>query len=150
MIERHRDDESFLDFCLRYIDDVFFTSNEPPQMVERIFKEANRYHTNIKLTGDIGKCVNFLDMCITNTDSILSTSVYHKAAAEPYVIPFKSDHARHTFRNIIRGALVRAIRYSSTLEMFNKERRYIRLMLLYNGHVSFVLFILLLNELPDV
>jgi hypothetical protein len=95
-------------------------------MIEQILKEANHYHANIKLTGDVGKCVNFLDVCITNTNGILSTSVYHKEAAEPYVIPFKSDHARHTFRNIIRGALVRAIRYSSTLEIFNKERRYIR------------------------
>ena len=140
LIAGHRDDDAFIDFCLRYIDDVFFTSNESPEAIEQIFDEANHYHANIKLTGDVGKCVNFLDVCITNTDGILSTSVYHKEASEPYVIPFKSDHARHTFRNIIRGALVRAIRYSSALEIFDKERRYIRLMLLYNGHVSLFSF----------
>ena len=120
MIERHRDDESFLNVCLRYIDDVFFTSNESPEMIERILDEANQYHANIKLTEDVGKCVNFLDVCITNTNGTLSTSVYHKEVAEPPVIPFKSDHVRHTFRNIIRGVLVRAMRYSSTLEIFDK------------------------------
>ena len=109
-------------------------------MIERIFEEANQYHANIKLTEGVGKCVNFLDVCITNTNGTLSTSVYHKEAAEPYVIPFKSDHVRHTFRNIIRGVLVRAMRYSSTLEIFDKERRYIRLMLLYNGYVSLFSF----------
>ena len=140
MIERHRNDELLLDVCLRYIDDVFFTSNESPQAIEQMLEEANHYHTNIKLSRDIGKCVNFLDVSITNTNGILSTSVYHKEAAEPYVIPFKSDHALHTFRNVIRGALVRAVRYSSTLEIFDKERRYIRLMLLYNGYLTLFFF----------
>ncbi|CAF4830469.1 unnamed protein product, partial [Rotaria sp. Silwood2] len=40
---------------------------------------------------------------------------------------------RHVFQNIIRAALTRAIRYSSTFNAFNIERRNIRLMLLYNG-----------------
>lgn len=97
-----------------------------------MLKEANQFHPNIKLTGEIGKSVTFLDLRINNNDGILSTSVYHKEAAEPYVIPFKSDHARHTFGNIIQGALARAVSYSSTLKAFDDERRYIRLMLLYN------------------
>jgi hypothetical protein len=63
--------------------------------------------------------------------------VYHKPAAEPYVIPFTSDHPRHVFTNIIKTSLERAIRYSSTFELFNDERRYIKLMLLYNGYVIF-------------
>ncbi|CAF4595868.1 unnamed protein product, partial [Rotaria socialis] len=42
------------------------------------------------------------------------------------------DHPRHVFRNVIQTALMRAIRYSSTFEAFNIERRTIRLTLLYN------------------
>ncbi len=64
----------------------------------------------------------------------LITSVYHKPAAEPYVVPFTSDHPRHVFANIIQGALLRAVSYSSTLKEFNHERRAIKLMLLYNGY----------------
>ncbi len=63
-------------------------------------------------------------------------SVHHKEATEPYVVPFKSDHPRHIFRNIVQGALLRAFRYSTTLQEFNKERRYIKLMLLYNGYIT--------------
>ena len=48
-------------------------------------------------------------------------------------IPFQSDHPRHVFNNIIQTTLQRAIRYSSTFEIFNEERRSIKLMLLYNG-----------------
>jgi hypothetical protein len=78
---------------------------------------------------------SFLDVHIKNIGHNLITSVYHKEATEPYVVPFKSDHPRHVFVNIIECALLRALRYSSTLEEFNHERRAIKLMLLYNGYI---------------
>lgn len=98
-----------------------------------MLNDANYYHPNIKLTHEIGNSANFLDLSIKNTSESIVTSVHHKLAAEPYVLPFKSDHPRHVFGNIISTALFRAIRYSSTLQEFNHERRLIKLMLLYNG-----------------
>ncbi|CAF4823181.1 unnamed protein product, partial [Rotaria magnacalcarata] len=50
------------------------------------------------------------------------------------MLSFKSDHPRHAFANIIRTALFRAFRYSSTLQEFNHERQYIQLILLYNDY----------------
>lgn len=98
-----------------------------------MLNEANNFHPNIKLVRQIGTSVSFLDVYLESRNGILFTSVYHKQAAEPYTVPFKSDHPRHTFTNIIDTALTRAIRYSSTLSAFNDERRLIKLMLLYNG-----------------
>ena len=66
-------------------------------------------------------------------NGIVQTSVYRKPTAEPYVVSFISDHPRRVFVNIIHNHLTHAIRYSSTFELFNYERRYIKLMLLYNG-----------------
>ena len=117
----------------RYIDDIFFTSNGSLDVNYQLLDEANQYHPNIKLVRHIGTSVSFLDLLVENKNGILSTSVYHKQAAEPYTVPFPSDHPRHTFTNIIDNALLRAIRYSSTLSAFNQERRAIKLMLLYNG-----------------
>ena len=117
----------------RYIDDIFFTSNESVDTINQILDEANEFHPNIKLTHQLGKSVSFIDVFIENNNGTLVTSVYHKEAAEPYVVPFKSDHPRHIFKNIIDVALTRAIRYSSTLTIFNQERRSLKLMLLYNG-----------------
>jgi hypothetical protein len=91
------------------------------------------FHANIKLVCQLGKSIPFLDVYNENTNGVLQTSVYRKEAAEPYVVSFNSDHSRHTFVNIIDAALLRAIRYSSTLSVFDKERRSIKLMLLYNG-----------------
>ncbi|CAF3418775.1 unnamed protein product [Rotaria socialis] len=116
----------------RYIDDIFFTFNEPKAEMETVIKKANGFHPNIKLEANTGSCVSFLDILLTNINGTLSTSVYHKPAAEPCVVPFISDHSRHVFSNIIQAALLRAVHYSSILTIFEKERRAIQLMLLYN------------------
>jgi len=102
-----------------------------------MLKNINNFHPNIKLEANIGYTVPFLDLLTTNNNGILSSSVYHKPATEPCVLPFIYDHPRprHVFINIIQAALLRAVRFSSTLEIFQKEYRTIRLMLLYNGYM---------------
>ncbi len=118
---------------LRYIDDIFFTSNQSLDRINQMLDEANQFHPNIKLVRQIGTSASFLDVYIENKNGTLSTSVYHKEASEPYIVPFKSDHPRHIFKNIIDGPLMQAVRYSSTLAAFNGERRSIILTFLYNG-----------------
>ena len=103
------------------------------ETVNAILDKANNRHPNIKLVREIRTAVPFLDVFIQNDNAHLFTSVYHKEAAEPYVLPLLSDHSRHVFKNIIHGALFRAIRFSSTLKAFENERRSIKLKLLYNG-----------------
>ncbi|CAF1513675.1 unnamed protein product [Adineta ricciae] len=124
------------EFYGRYIDDVFMTWNRSEEDLINLLDQANTWHLNIKLDYKIGKTVPFLDILLTNNNGILSTSVYHKPAAEPYVVPFQSDHPRHIFVNIIQNSLKHALKYSSTFEAFSHERRYIKLMLLYNGYPS--------------
>jgi hypothetical protein len=98
-----------------------------------MLNEVNQFHSNIQLVRQLGTSISFLDVYIENKNVILATSVFHQEAAEPYIVPFKSDHPRHIFKNGIDGALMRALRYSSTLSAFNEERRSIKLMLLLNG-----------------
>jgi hypothetical protein len=105
------------------------------EAVQQLLKDVNEWHPNIKLQGNIGKSVPFLDVLVKNDQGVLHTSVYHKPSAEPYVVPFLSDHPRHTFPNIIQMALVRAIRYSSTFATFNSEQIAVELILLYNESV---------------
>ncbi|CAF1369208.1 unnamed protein product [Adineta steineri] len=124
------------EFYGRYIDDVFMTWNKSEQELKDLLDQANQWHPNIKLDYKISHSLPFLDVLLTNDYGILTTSVYHKPAAEPYVVPFTSDHPRHVFTNIIQTSLARAVRYSSTFKAFHYERRYIKLMLLYNGYPS--------------
>lgn len=109
------------------------TSNLPLSALNAMLDAVNKQHTNIKLVRQIGQTLPFLDVLVKNDKGILTTSVYHKPAAEPYVVPLHSDHPRHIFKNIIETALIRAIRYSTTLDVFHQERRSIILKLLYNG-----------------
>ncbi len=117
----------------RYIVDIFFTSNESLETIKQMLDEANQFHPNIKLVRQLGTSASFFDLYIENKNGTLVTSVYHKEAAEPYIVPFKSDHPRHIFKNVIDGALKRVVLYSSTLATFNEERRSVILMFLYNG-----------------
>ncbi|CAF4490897.1 unnamed protein product, partial [Rotaria magnacalcarata] len=94
----------------RYIDDVFMTWNKSENALKQILENANTWHPNIKLE--------------------------YKIAAEPYVVPFISDHPRHVLENIVQTSLRRAIKYSSTFQSFNDERRYIKSTFLYNGQFS--------------
>ena len=109
------------------------TWNRSERDLIKLLEDANQWHPNIKLDYKIGKSLPFLDFLLANMNGTLQTSVYHKPTAEPYLVPFISDHSRHVFVNIIHNHLTHALRYSSTLEAFNYERRYIKLMLLYNG-----------------
>lgn len=119
---------------LRYIDDIFLTSNDTLQNLQRMLNNMNHFHPNIKLTEKIGNCVNFLDVQVITAGESFITSIHHKDSVEPYILPFRSDHLRHVFANVIATALLRAIRYCSSLDKFNHERRQIKLMLLYNGY----------------
>ncbi len=105
--------------------------------INQMLDSANKSHSNIKLVRQIGTTVSFLDVLIENKNGVLATSVYHKETTEPHILPFKSDHPRHVFKNVVDGALMRAVRYSSTLSAFDEERRTIKLMFLYNGSVFF-------------
>ncbi|CAF1156802.1 unnamed protein product [Rotaria magnacalcarata] len=96
--------------------------------------EANNFHPNIKLVRQIGRSIPFLDVFIQNSYEVLKTSAYHKEAAEPYVLPFGSDHSGHVFRNTVDTAITRAVRYSRTLSEFKEEIRQMKLMFLYNGY----------------
>ena len=88
----------------------------------------------LKLNHTIDTSVNFLDVTITNENGQLRTSIYHKPTAEPYILPYTSDHPRHIHRNIPYAALLRAARICSHVDDFNSERIRIDMSLLLNNY----------------
>jgi hypothetical protein len=89
---------------------------------------------HIRITYSVGFSVEFLDVHVENCHGSLKTSVFHKPAAEPYVLPYLSDHPRHIHINIPYEALLRAARLCSDVNAFDKERLDIEMMLLLNGY----------------
>ena len=121
----------------RYIDDVFMTSNMSIDAIYRQLDSMNRKdEKHIRITYTVGLSAEFLDVHIENAIGLLKTSIYHKPAAEPYVLPYSSDHPRHVHINIPYEALLRAARLCSDVYAFDKERLDIEMILLVNGYPS--------------
>jgi len=89
---------------------------------------------NIQITRSLGSTIEFLDVLIENNNGQLKTSVFHKPAAEPYILPYLSDHPRHIHRSTVKSQLIRAARLCSHVEEFDKERLNIEFTLLLNGY----------------
>ncbi|CAF1956582.1 unnamed protein product [Rotaria magnacalcarata] len=118
----------------RYIDDIFMTSNESIEKIQELLESEDKKDPNIRINYTIQQSVEFLDVFIENIQGKLKTSVFRKPAAEPYILPYTSDHPRHIHSNTIYTALLRAIRLCSDVDTFNQERLNIEIVLLLNGH----------------
>lgn len=110
------------------------TTNETVDTIRIEIERAAHRDVNIKINYVIDSSVNFLDVAIINDDGRLKTTVYHKPVAEPYILPYQSDHPRHIHVNIPYAAVLRAARICSNLEDFNTELVRIDLTLLLNGY----------------
>jgi hypothetical protein len=124
----------------RYIDDLFIASNAPLQTLKDLVRFWNRLDVNIELSETIGFAAEYLDVHLENKGDRVETRVFHKPSYEPYFLPFTSTHAAHVKKNIPYGALVRAIRYSTTFADFKQEETHLCMALLLNGYpLQFIL-----------
>jgi len=71
-----------------------------------------------------------LTVNITNENGRLKTMIYHKPTAEPYYLPYTSDHPHQYHRNIPYSTILRAARICSNVNDFNQERLRIEMTLL--------------------
>ncbi|CAF3757340.1 unnamed protein product [Rotaria sp. Silwood1] len=118
----------------RYIDDVFMTTNLTKEEILEQLNETIKTDPNIKITITINQALEYLDATVENNNGQLKTTIYHKTAWEPHILPYESDHPRHMHANIIYTMLVRAARICSTVEHFDMERLSAEMILLVNGY----------------
>ncbi|CAF1255117.1 unnamed protein product [Rotaria sordida] len=110
------------------------TTNLPFDEINARLNIANQQDENIRITHTISSTVEFLDVLVENNQGQLRTSVFHKPAAEPYILPFLSDHPRHIHRSTVKSQLIRAARLCSHVDDFDKERLNIEFTLLLNDY----------------
>lgn len=125
-----------ISFFVRYIDDIFMTTNQSVDDIKHKLDTVHNKDVNIKIDYQIDVSVNYLDVTIINEDGRLRTLIYHKSAAEPYILPYTSDHPRHIHRNIPYASLLRAARICSSVEDFDAERVRSDVSLLLNDYPS--------------
>jgi hypothetical protein len=110
------------------------TTNLSFNQIKDLLDTAGQKDCNIRIKYQIQSCVEFLDVVIQNDNGQLTTYVFHKPTAEPYILPYTSDHPRHVHRNIPYAALLRAARICSNVHDFNIERIRIDMSLLLNDY----------------
>ncbi|CAF4695136.1 unnamed protein product [Rotaria sp. Silwood2] len=118
----------------RYIDDIFMTTNLINEEILQQLNETMKTDPNIKITITINQALEYLDASIENNNGQLKTTICHKSAWEPHILPYESDHPRYIHANIIYTMLVRAARLCSTVEDFDMERLSVEMILLVNGY----------------
>src|SRR4051794_15867654 len=110
------------------------TTNQTNKEINGELENARHKDMNIKIEATISTSVHFLDVIITNGNRQLRTSIFHKPTAEPYILPYASDHPRHIHRNIPYATLLCAARICSHVDDFNSECIRIDISLLLNGY----------------
>ena len=96
-------------------------------------KVLDQQCADIRIAASIGSVANFLNVHLKNIQGRLLTRVYHDPNVPPFVLPYAVGHARLMHSNWFRAALVRAVRFCSTVEDFNQERIHTELTFLANG-----------------
>jgi hypothetical protein len=110
------------------------STNLSKEEIPKELKKTTNKDSNINITTTISQSLNYLDVSIENIHGHLKTSVYHKSASKPYILPYESDHPLHIHANIPYAALVRAARLCSTVEDFDMEHLSTEMILLVNGY----------------
>ena len=96
-------------------------------------KTLGQHCADIRIAASIGSLANYLDVHLRMIQGRLFTRVYHNPSVPPFVLPYAVGHARLIHSNWFRAALVRAVRFCSTVEDFNQERIHTELTFLANG-----------------
>ncbi|CAF3391666.1 unnamed protein product, partial [Rotaria socialis] len=91
--------KSFNELYGRYIDDISMTSNDSVEYLRQMLSTANEYHTNIKLTSEIGKSLSFLDVQIENRNGqLIPSKIYSTSIRKPI---FETFHQTTSFSQMI-------------------------------------------------
>ena len=84
----------------------------------------------------VGTHVHMLDVEIENQNGQLISRVYHGDQTERYTLPFLFNPARSNHSHAFRSALLRAVRYCSSVLDFARERIYLELTYVSNGYTT--------------
>ncbi|CAF0968641.1 unnamed protein product [Rotaria sordida] len=109
-------------------------SNESIENIKALIDQENEKDSNNHINYTIHESIEFLDVLIENVEGKLNTTVFRKPAAEPYILPYTSNHPRLTHSNTIYTALLRGIRLCSDVHTFDQERLNIEIALFFNGY----------------
>jgi len=115
-------------------DDGFLTTQKTVEEMNTILIDLGKKDPNIQLTFETGQTFDYLDITISVEIPSFRTRVYRKLAAQPYILPFRSSHPLHIFKNIPFSAMLRATRICSHVEDLKEEIQKVRIIFFLNKY----------------
>jgi hypothetical protein len=125
---------SHVRLILRCQHQLFFTWNDKANELGRILESIRRQTTNVHLHVVTSFDVTFLQAHIENRDGTLLTRVHHDPTRQEYTLPYVIGHSTVQHSHWLRSALIRAVRYCSCVNDFNRERIYLEVTCFTNGY----------------
>ncbi len=123
----------FSNYC-RCKNQIFFTWNETESELRQLLIKIACKNPNVQFETTIGKKVQFLNAQIENQNAKFYSRVYHDPNVQKYTLPYVIGDSKLAHSHWLRSALIRAVRYCTSVHDFNQERLYLELTCLANGY----------------
>ncbi|CAF4086121.1 unnamed protein product [Rotaria sordida] len=122
------------EFVGRYENQLFFTWNKANSEFVHMIKAIERPNIEMHINVSMSSHVRFLDAYIENQNGILYTRVDHDSTLQKYTLPYVIGNAKAKHSHWLRSSLIRAVRYCTSVDDFNRERIYLETTCLTNGY----------------
>ena len=125
---------SHMFFLLRYQEMYFFTYHGNDKQLRSLLSTVNEHYPDLSFNIIMNKKIQFLEMNIENRHGHLYTSIDHDTKNNSsYVLPYVNGHTQLIYAHYFQTLMIRAVRYCSNVEDFNRERLYIEMTYLFHG-----------------
>ncbi|CAF1526409.1 unnamed protein product [Adineta steineri] len=113
---------------------IFFTWNRSKNELHELLQTFGSEHAHLDFDIKVDSTVPFLDVHVSNYHGTLFTRVYHGSNSQKYTLPYVVGNSKRAHSHWLRSALIRAVRYCTSVYDFNQERFYLQTTCLVNGY----------------
>ena len=129
-----------LPLLVRYIDDYAGLWSGTDEEYQRFVLAMNSLHPRLRIIfSPLSVSTSFLDVHVTLVNGYVCTKLFRKAMNRYLFLPLSSEHPQSTLTGWLQGEAIRAARICSSLEAFEREITFFRLLLRHRGYPPMVI-----------
>ncbi|CAF2844990.1 unnamed protein product [Rotaria sp. Silwood2] len=122
------------EFYGRCKNQLLFTWNDTHEKCLNMIKMMSRETFDLCVDIETSSCARFLNVYIENQSGVLYSRVSHDQTRQQYSVPYVVGNSKVAHSHWLRSALIRAVRYCTSVYDFNHERIYLEVTCLANGY----------------
>ncbi|CAF1338859.1 unnamed protein product [Adineta steineri] len=120
----------------RSFNKMFFTWNESKQKLCSMLEVIKRKYVHLPIHLSTGSSINYLDIEISQENSILQTKICRSCLTELYTWPYVINYPLEQYMAMIRAILIRAIQSCTNIREFRDEYMLVHSICLFNRFPS--------------